>query len=250
MRGNLPARRDRGRVAARRRKTERPASADLDSSDAPPGPPHRSPGRRRGRRCAGLGGSRDRAARDPPDRRRGRVPRRARAVTERHGARARASALLLRAEPPSPVAGIAVALLAVATITALIFPLRTVTPAVSTGVLYLLAVLLVSTVWGLWLGPFTSVASTLAFNFFHIPPTGRFTVIDGGNWVALGVFFVAALVAGSVAEPAPSRAAGAELPRREADRAAALARLLLGPAGVEPALAPAGERLAAAFDLP
>jgi two-component system sensor histidine kinase KdpD len=164
--------------------------------------------------------------------------------------RARVSSLLLRAEPPSPLAGVLVALLAVAAITAVIFPLRSLSPAVSNGVLYLLAVLLVSTVWGLWLGLLTSVISLAAFNFFHIAPTGHFTISEGRNWVALGVFFAAAVVAGSVADLARSRATEAELRRREADLAADLARGLLGGLSVEDALAPAGERLAAALDLP
>jgi two-component system sensor histidine kinase KdpD len=171
-------------------------------------------------------------------------------VTGRADIRARASSLFLRADPPSPLAGVVVASLAVAAITAIIFPLRTVSPPVSNGVLYLLAVLLVSTVWGLWLGFVTSVASAAAFNFFHIPPTGRFTVDDGRNWVALAVFLVAAVVAGSVADLARARATEAELRRREADVAADLARLLLGGASVEQALTPAAERLADAFDLP
>ena len=125
--------------------------------------------------------------------------------------RGRVSSLLLRADSPSRLVGVVVASLAVAAITAIIFPLRTVSPAVSNGVLYLIAVLLVSTVWGLWLGLLTSVASAAAFNFFHIPPTGRFTVADGRNRVALAVFFVAAVVAGSVADLARARASEAEL---------------------------------------
>jgi two-component system sensor histidine kinase KdpD len=164
--------------------------------------------------------------------------------------RTRASSLLLRPEPPSRAAGVVVALLAVAATTLVIFPLRTVSPAVSSGVLYLLAVLLVSTVWGLGLGLATSVASAAAFNFFHIPPTGRFTISDGRNWVALGVFLVAAVVAGSVADLARARAAEAEQRRREADLAADLARILLSGPSVEEALAPAAERLAAALDVP
>jgi nucleotide-binding universal stress UspA family protein len=84
--------------------------------------------------------------------------------------------------------GGAVAASAVAAITALIFPLREISPAESTGVAYLVAVLLVSTIWGLRLGLRTSVASAAAFNFFHLPPTGRFTIAEGRHWVALGTF--------------------------------------------------------------
>jgi two-component system, OmpR family, sensor histidine kinase KdpD len=75
--------------------------------------------------------------------------------------------------------GLAVSVGAVAVVTGAIYGLREVVPVVSTGVVYLLAVLLVSTVWGLWLGLFTAVLSAAAFNFFHIPPTKEFTIADG-----------------------------------------------------------------------
>jgi two-component system sensor histidine kinase KdpD len=52
---------------------------------------------------------------------------------------------------------------------------------VSLGVVYLVGVLVVSSVWGAWLGLLTAVASAGAFNFFHIPPTGRFIIRDGEN---------------------------------------------------------------------
>ena len=70
----------------------------------------------------------------------------------------------------------------------LIYPLREVMPAISTGVIYLLVVLVISIYWGLWLGLLTSLLSATAFNFFHIPPTGYFTIADAQNWVALGVY--------------------------------------------------------------
>ena len=66
--------------------------------------------------------------------------------------RARISRLFLRPEPPLLVAGLVVAVVAVAVITALIYPLREIAPAESSGVAYLLAVLLVATLWGLRLG--------------------------------------------------------------------------------------------------
>jgi two-component system, OmpR family, sensor histidine kinase KdpD len=156
---------------------------------------------------------------------------------------------LLRPERPSFLAGLMVALLAVAAITALIFPLREISPAESNGVAYLLAVLLVATIWGFRLGVLTSVACAAAFNFFHLPPTGRFTLADSRHWVALGVFLAAAIVACGVAELARSRASEAEQRRREADLAAELARMLLGGSSVEAALVDASARLADALGL-
>ena len=158
--------------------------------------------------------------------------------------------LLLRDRPYSRRAGLAVATLAIALTTLVIYPLREVAPAVSTGVLYLLAVLLVSTLWGTWLGLATAVASALAWNFFHIPPTGRFTIADPENLVALGVFLATAVVASTVADLARARAAEAERRRQEADLAAELARVLLGEASVEEALPVASSRLASALALP
>lgn len=151
---------------------------------------------------------------------------------------------------PSRLAGLAVGVAAVAAVTGANYGLRQIAPPVSTGVVYLLAVLLVSTYWGLWLGLLTGFLSAAAFNFFHIPPTGRFTIADGENWVALGVFFVAAVVTSTLADAARSRAQEAEQRRREADLAAAMASLLLGGSNIEDSLRSVGQRIAGAFGLP
>lgn len=135
----------------------------------------------------------------------------------------------------------------VAAITAAIFALREAVPVLSTGVLYLLAVLLVAGYWGVWLGLLTAVASTLAFNWFHIPPTGRFTIAQSENLVALAVFFVAAIVVSAFAHAARSREAEAALRQREADLALELGLILLG--GGPDSLDKAAERIGAALDL-
>lgn len=160
------------------------------------------------------------------------------------------SSLLVRDARPPTWVGAVVAILAVAATTALIFPLREVVPVVSTGVVYLLAVLLVSTWCGLWAGLGTAVASALAFNWFHIPPTGRFTIAEPENLVALAIFLATAAIVSTLAELARTRAIEAEQRRREADLAAELARLLLGGPEVSAALGPAAQRLAEALDLP
>jgi two-component system sensor histidine kinase KdpD len=156
---------------------------------------------------------------------------------------------LLDPDPPPWWVGVGVAAVSVAAITALIYPLRDASAPASTGVLYLLAVLLVATVWGLWLGLLTSVVSAAAFNFFHIPPLGRFAIFDQRNAVALIVFLAAAAVASSLAGLARSRTREAVQRRREADLAADMARLLLGGATVEAGLGLVAHRLAEALEL-
>jgi two-component system, OmpR family, sensor histidine kinase KdpD len=155
--------------------------------------------------------------------------------------------MVSRVRPRSPSVGLAVAAVSVAAITGVNYGLREIAPAVSTGVVYLLAVLLVSSYWGLWLGLVTGCLSTAAFNFFHIPPMGNFTIANAENWVALGVFFVTAVVTSTLADAARTRAEEAERRRREADLSAEMARLLLGGSSVEDSLRAVGRRIAVAF---
>jgi two-component system, OmpR family, sensor histidine kinase KdpD len=150
---------------------------------------------------------------------------------------------------PPLAAGLLTAGLLVTIETLLLYSLDDIAAPVSLGVVYLLGVLLVSIVWGAALGIFTSLVSAAAFNFFHIPPTGRFTIADAENWVALVVFFVVAAAASSLAEAARHRALEAEQSGREARLAAELARVLLGAPDLSGALAPAAQRIAQAFGL-
>jgi two-component system, OmpR family, sensor histidine kinase KdpD len=122
-----------------------------------------------------------------------------------------------RTQRRSPRVGTLVALLAVAAITGLVYGLRQIMPASSTGVLYMLAVLLVSSYWGLWLGLVTSVASALAFNFSHIPPTHRLAIADPEHLVALGAFLLAAVLTSTLADRARARASEAAVGDRIAD---------------------------------
>lgn len=146
-------------------------------------------------------------------------------------------------------AGLVAAFGSVALVTAVIYPVKGVAPVVSTGVLYLLAVLLVSSLWGLWFGLGTALLSALAFNFFHIPPTGRFTIGEAENWVALAVFLVTAVVVSTLAELARSRAEQADRRGREAELAAELAQLFSSNVSVDASAAEAGELAAAALKL-
>jgi two-component system sensor histidine kinase KdpD len=63
---------------------------------------------------------------------------------------------------------------------------------------FLLAILAVSTVWGIAVSVFMSVAAMLAFNYYFLPPVGKFTVADPQNWVALFAFLVVSVSASSL----------------------------------------------------
>jgi two-component system, OmpR family, sensor histidine kinase KdpD len=158
-------------------------------------------------------------------------------------------AATLRRQRPQRSTGIVAAVLSVAIATLAIYFLRKIAPVVSLSVVYLPAVLLVATYWGLALGLLTSLLSAAAFNWFHIPPTGEFTIVDGRNWVALAAFMIVALFASALAELARSRAQEAERRRAEADLAAALAHELLLGEDTQAALASAARRVAEALEL-
>ncbi len=155
----------------------------------------------------------------------------------------------LRASRPDLGLGIAAAVGSVAAATAAVYALKSLAPVVSLSVVYLPAVLLVSAYWGLPLGIATSVLSAAAFNFFHVPPVGRFTISDGRNWVALGAFLTVAVAVSTIADLARSRALEADRRRAEADLAAALARELLAGSETSRALAGTARRVAEALGL-
>lgn len=157
---------------------------------------------------------------------------------------------LLRPTRPRFAVGAVIAVAAVGAVTLLGYPIRAVAPTLSLAVVYLLAVILVAAVCGRALGIAAAVASAMAFNFFHVTPTGTFTIADGENWVALAIFFVTAVAIGTLADLARSRTIDAEQRRREADLAAVLARELLGATDVEAALPPAAAHVAEAIGVP
>lgn len=107
---------------------------------------------------------------------------------------------------------------AVAVATLLVYPLKDVAPAVSLGVVYIPGVLLISSVWGWRLGLVSAVLSALAFNWFHIPPTGQLKIAADKDSVALVTFGIVALASSSLAEMARARAAEAERERGETER--------------------------------
>jgi two-component system sensor histidine kinase KdpD len=90
--------------------------------------------------------------------------------------------------------------------------------------LYLLLVVGVALVGGLWPALAAAVAASLLLNYFFTPPVGTFIIAERNNALALGVFVVVAAAVSAVVERAARRT-------REAARAAAEAATLATLAG-------------------
>jgi K+-sensing histidine kinase KdpD len=127
----------------------------------------------------------------------------------------------LSGESPPLWLGLLATLGAVAASTLIVYLLKPVSPVVSLGVVYLPAILAISIFWGLRLGLLASLASVVAFNFFHIPPLHRFTIGSDQNWVALAIFAIVAVASSALAGLARAQALEAERRREDADRALA-----------------------------
>jgi signal transduction histidine kinase len=112
--------------------------------------------------------------------------------------------------------GILVGALSVLACTLLLYPLKTLAPPDSLGVVYILAVLAVALNWSVWLAILTALVSAAAFNFFHIPPNESFAISGSQNMAAFAAFVVAALIAVVVAYLTERLRRGEELRLREA----------------------------------
>jgi two-component system sensor histidine kinase KdpD len=91
----------------------------------------------------------------------------------------------------------------------------------------LLAILVVSTVWGIAVSVSMSVAAMLAFNYFFLPPVGTFTIADPQNWVALFAFLVVSVLASQLSTRARKQAQDASSRRREIEKLYSFSQSLL-----------------------
>ena len=114
--------------------------------------------------------------------------------------RARLSPLLVRPAAPSLALGIAVGASFILIETLVVCVLNVVTGTTGHfGTLYLLGVLVVSTVWGFGLSATMSTASAIAFAYFRNWPADHFALFDSQNGFVVIVFLIVALVANTLA---------------------------------------------------
>jgi two-component system sensor histidine kinase KdpD len=150
----------------------------------------------------------------------------------------------LRDPRSSRLSALAVSVLLVAASTLLVGALTPRVPVRSAGVFYLLAVLGASSVFGLWWGLATSLASALAFNFFFLPPEHTLVVNSSSDWLALAAFAVTAVVTSDLA--GRERAGREEAARRaeEAGLGERLATVIATAPNLDDALAGLGDQAA------
>jgi signal transduction histidine kinase len=124
---------------------------------------------------------------------------------------------LLRPTAPPLALGLVVAPLLLAAETGLVYLLMRATDGNVFGVIFLLGILVVSTVWGLRLGALTTLATAAVYVFFHHLQTGGSILASAYDWVAIGVFLIVALSAATLAGLARLRAREADRRRREVE---------------------------------
>jgi two-component system, OmpR family, sensor histidine kinase KdpD len=124
------------------------------------------------------------------------------------------------------------------------------------SMLYLIAVLVSATVFGIGPAILASVAAFLAFDWFFVEPLHAFTVDDPAEWLSLLLLLVTAVITGSLAGGQRLRARLAEQREREAVVLYDVVRMMSDP-DLNQALQSVAERLrselhlvAVAIDLP
>ncbi|GGM68136.1 DUF4118 domain-containing protein [Dactylosporangium sucinum] len=171
-------------------------------------------------------------------------------MTVTNAVRGRLMSCLLPATPPPLAVGVVVAVAVVAAETALLGAVRTASPATQpSAALYILGVLAVTTVWGARLGVLTALASTVAFNYFHVGSNGLHLTVSQ-DLVRAVIFATVALVSSGLANVARSRTIEAQQRAAEADLAAELARLILGQDDLGAGLRAGSRHLATRLGLP
>lgn len=121
--------------------------------------------------------------------------------------------------------------------------------ATTVGFSYLLLVLVVASTWGFVEASACSIAATLVFNFFFLPPVGTFTISDPQNWVAVFAFLSTALIASRLSDKAKRRTLDAMERQRDLERLYTFGRAILLIDAAEPVAKQLARRLAETFEL-
>ena len=125
--------------------------------------------------------------------------------------------------PRRIAAGAAVGAILLPALTGVLAVLRDELSLPSVLLLYLLAVVLVSAIGGLWPALAAAVAGFLLVNWYFTPPLYTFTIAEGENLLALAIFLIVAATVSGFVSLAARRAAEGQRARADAETLARLA---------------------------
>lgn len=140
-------------------------------------------------------------------------------------------------------------LLCVAAITFVCYQILSVN-SVTVALAMLLAILAIASRWGLTAAIAASLASTLCFNFFFLPPVGTLTIADPQNWVALLAFLCTAVAGSQLSTSAKRMAVQAMLRQQEMERLYELSRALMLMDKQSPTAGQVAQQIVRVFEIP
>jgi signal transduction histidine kinase len=156
--------------------------------------------------------------------------------------------MMRRSRPPLAL-GMLAAILVLTMETSAAPLLKTVISVHSLHLVYMPGIVIISSVWGIALGVGMAVASTVAFDFFLVPPVWEVRLTRGEDLAVLVVFTTVAVLTWVLSKRAGWLTVEDEV-RREADLSGALARILLPAPDLTAALPAAARCLARTAGLP
>lgn len=145
--------------------------------------------------------------------------------------------------------GLAGGLAAVAAVVVIFSRILPVNPS-TVGFFFLLVVLATATAGGFAAACVASIAATLSYNYFFLPPIGQFTIAEPENWVALFTFLLTSLTASHLSGRARKEADEARRSQEATERLYALSRAILLTDAARPIGPQAAQSIAQIFDLP
>jgi two-component system sensor histidine kinase KdpD len=144
-------------------------------------------------------------------------------------------------------AAISVALVGVATVLcSRVIPVN----AATVGFIYLVAILVVATVWGFIESLAASLVAVLCLNYFFLPPVGQFTIADPQNWVALFAFLATSLVASRLSTITKKQAEEAIHREQDIEKLYSFSRAILLIDAAQSAPAQLARQISQVFDSP
>jgi two-component system, OmpR family, sensor histidine kinase KdpD len=115
---------------------------------------------------------------------------------------------------------------------------------------YLIAVLVIATMWGFVEATAASIAAMFCFNYLFLPHVGGFTVADPQNWVALLAFLITSITASQLSARAKKRTQEATHRQQEMEKLYALSCALLLTDTSQPVAKAIARQIAHTFELP